>query len=81
MSDQARIVIDGPDGTFELSMPWTATVGEVFAQACARAGAGDFELACGDGVTMMNKLERTLGELRDRRICPRREFALRATPR
>jgi hypothetical protein len=27
---------------------------------------------------MMNKLERTLQELRDRRICPARRFAVKA---
>ena len=81
MSDEARILVDGPSGPFELTVPWTTTVGQLFEQARAHAGAGDFELACADGVTMMNKQERTLQELRDRRICPRREFVLRASPR
>lgn len=81
MSDEARVAVDGPSGTYELTLPWSATVGEVFDQARARAGAGDFEFACRDGVTMMNKLERTLAELRDRRICPKREFVLRPSQR
>jgi hypothetical protein len=31
-----------------------------------------------DGTTMTNKLERTLDQLREQRICPSREFELRA---
>ena len=81
MSDEARIVVDGPSGAFELAVAWSTTVGQLFEQARAHAGDGDYEFACSDGVTMMNKLERTLQELRDRRICPRREFVLRASPR
>jgi hypothetical protein len=81
MSDQARVAVDSPNGTFELTLPWSTTVGELFDQARARAGAGDFEFACRDGVTMMNKLQRTLQELRDSRICPKREFVLRPSPR
>ncbi len=82
MSDDARVLVDSPGGAFELIMPWSATVGELFQQARTAAGAGDYELACKDGITMMNKLERTLQELRDRRICPKREFVLRpAAPR
>ncbi len=81
MSDEAHVTVESPGGAIELTLPWSATVGELFDQARARAGAGDFEIACRDGVTMMNKLERTLQELRDRRICPKREFVLLATPR
>lgn len=81
MSDDARVQVDSPTGSFELIVPWTMTVGELFKQAQTAAGAGDYEFACRDGVTMMNKLERTLQELRDRRICPKREFVLRAAPR
>ncbi len=81
MSDDARVLVDGPGGTFELIVPWSTTVGQLFQQAQTVAGAGDYEIACRDGVTMMNKLERTLQELRDRRICAKREFVLRAAPR
>jgi len=81
MSDEAHVAVESPSGNFELTLPWSATVGELFDQARARAGAGDFEFSCRDGVTMMNKLERTLQELRDRRICPKREFVLLSTPR
>ena len=81
MSDEARILVESPTGAIELTVPWTTTVGELLDQARARAGAGDFEFACSDGVTMTNKLERTLQELRDRRICPKREFVLLSTPR
>lgn len=81
MSDEARVAVDGPTGVFEITVPWTTTVGGLFEQARAHAGEGDYEFACADGVTMMNKLDRTLQELRDRRICPKREFVLRASPR
>ena len=81
MTDDAHVFVTGPSGDFELTLPWSSTVGELLEQAEARAGAGDYELACADGVTMMNKLERTLQELRDRRICPKREFLLRAAAR
>lgn len=81
MIDQARILVATPSGEFELTLPWNTTVAELLEQAQAHVGAGEYELACTDGVTMMNKLERTLQELRDRRICPKREFVLRAAPR
>jgi hypothetical protein len=81
MSDEARVVVSGPSGAAELTLPWSATVGELFEQARSQlglAGSGDYELSCADGVTMMNKLGRTLQELRDRRICPTRRFEVRA---
>lgn len=81
MSDEALVRISSPDGVYELTLPWSTTIAVLFEQARARAGAGDYEFVCADGVTMMNKLERTLQELRDRRICPKREFVLRASPR
>lgn len=80
MSDDARVLVSGPSGSAELRLHWSTTVGELFDQARSQLGLegrGDHELWCTDGVTMMNKLERTLQELRDRRICPRREFAIR----
>jgi hypothetical protein len=80
MSDEARVAVSGPSGSVQLTLPWTSSVGELFEQARSQLGLGDaggYELWCADGVTMMNKLERTLQELRDRRICPRREFAIR----
>ncbi len=81
MSDEAHVTVTGPDGAFELSVPWSTTIAQLFDQARSRAGGVQYEFACADGVTMMNKLERTLGELRDRRICPKREFVLRAAAR
>ncbi|GAC1476339.1 MAG: hypothetical protein PVSMB3_18800 [Candidatus Dormibacteraceae bacterium] len=80
MSDDAKVVVSAPSGSTELRLPWTATVGQLFEQARSQLGltnSRDYELWCADGVTMMNKLERTLQELRDRRICPTREFAIR----
>ncbi|HEX9100277.1 MAG TPA: hypothetical protein VF956_12385 [Candidatus Dormibacteraeota bacterium] len=82
MSDEARIVVSGPSGSTQLNLPWSSSVGELFAHARSQLGLGDtggYELWCADGVTMMNKLERSLQELRDRRICPKREFAIRAS--
>lgn len=83
MSDEAHVVVTAPSRSLQLTLPWTSSVGELFEQARSQLGlgdAGDYELLCADGVTMMNKLERTLQELRDRRICPKREFVLRPSP-
>ncbi len=79
MSDEAHIAVSGPAGQTELSLPWSTTVGQLFEQALSQLNLadGDFELSCADGVTMMNKLERTLQELRDRRICPTRRFEVK----
>jgi len=80
MSDEAQILVSGPSGSAQLDLPWSSTVGELFEQARSQLGlrdTGDYELWSADGVTMMSKLERTLQELRDRRICPRRELAIR----
>ena len=83
MSDEAHVVVSGPSASVQLALPWTSSVGDLFEQARSQLGLGDasgYELMCADGVTMMNKLERTLQELRDRRICPKREFVLRPSP-
>lgn len=83
MSDEAHVVVSGPPGSVQLTLPWTSSLGELFEQARSELGLGDvvgYELWCAEGVTMMNKLERTLQELRDRRICPKREFVLRPSP-
>ena len=82
MSDDALVTVSGPSTSVELRLAWSATLGEVYKQARSRldlSDPGDYELSCADGVTMMNKLERTLQELRDRRICPKREFVIRST--
>jgi hypothetical protein len=82
MSDDAHILVNGPSGSAQLHLPWSTTLGELFEQARSQLGLGDLnscELWCADGVTMMNKLERSLQELRDRRICPKREFAIVAS--
>jgi hypothetical protein len=81
MSGDAHLVVSGPSGVAELTLPWETTVGELFEQARSQLGlesSDDCEFSCADGVTMMNKLERTLQELRDRRICPTRRFAIKA---
>jgi len=80
VSDDAQVLVTGPSGSVDLRLPWSATVGDVYERARSQldlAGAVDCEISCADGVTMMNKLERTLQELRDLRICPKREFAIR----
>jgi hypothetical protein len=80
MTDEARVLVTAPSGSVPLQLPWVTTVGGLFEKARAQLGLSDqegYELWCADGVTMMNKLERTLQELRDRRICPKREFAIR----
>jgi len=81
MSGDAHVVVSGPSGAAELTLPWSTTVGELLEQARSQLGldgSGDYELSCADGVTMMNKLGRTLQELRDRRICPTRRFEVKA---
>ncbi|MGA7913046.1 MAG: hypothetical protein WB682_03720 [Candidatus Dormiibacterota bacterium] len=80
MSDEAHVAVIGPAGQTELTVPWSTTVGELFGLALSelKLGEGGFELSCADGVTMMNKLERTLQDLRDRRICPTQRFAVKA---
>jgi hypothetical protein len=80
MSDEAHVLVSGPSGSAQLQLLWSTTIGGLFEQACSRlelGGTDGYEFWCADGVTMMNKLERTLQELRDRRICPKREFAIR----
>ncbi len=76
----AHVLVSGPSGDAEFNVPWSTTLGELFDQARSRLGLAngdDYEFSCADGVTMMNKLGRTLQEFRDRRICPKREFAIR----
>jgi hypothetical protein len=83
MSDEAHVLVSGPSGSAQIDLPWSTTVGELFEHARSQlelGGPDGYELWCADGVTMMNKLERTLQELRDRRICPKREFAIRVMP-
>jgi hypothetical protein len=82
MTDEAHVVVTSPTGSALLQVPWSTTVGGLFEKACDQLGLSDgnsYELWCADGVTMMNKLERTLQDLRDRRICPKREFAIRTS--
>lgn len=79
MSGDAHISVSGPSGEAELTLPWSTTVGELLENARQQLGLNGsaFELSCADGVSMMNKLERTLQELRDRRICPTRRFVVK----
>jgi hypothetical protein len=77
--DEARVTVTAGHDSASLRLGWDTSLAEMKTRACEELGLGDegWELQCEDGTTMMNKLERTLGELRDRRICPRREFELR----
>ena len=76
----AKITVSAGDRRAGLELPWDTTVSEVMRRARIELSldGDEWELCCADGTTMQNKLERTLGELRDRRICPRLEFELRA---
>ena len=79
MSGVARVVVAGAGRREVLELPWEATLQEVLTRAREALGVGglEVELWCEDGTTLGNKLHRTLGELRDRRLCPRLEFELR----
>lgn len=82
MNGHARVTVTAGGGSAVLELAWEAPVAEVLSRAkeeLALEGDG-WELCCADGTTMLNKLRRTLGELRDRRICPRLEFELRPVP-
>jgi hypothetical protein len=78
--DEARVTVSAGGRTVTLRLAWDRTLAQLMTRAREELGlAGeDWELACSDGTTMTNKLERTLDELRERRICPRREFELKA---
>lgn len=76
---KAKVTVSAGGKDTVLELPWEAALGDALTQARAELGidVDQWELFCGDGTTMQNKLTRTLGELRDRRICPRLEFELR----
>jgi hypothetical protein len=77
--DEARVTVSAGGRTVTLRLGWDRTLAEVMTRAREELGlpGEDWELTCSDGTTMTNKLERTLDELRERRICPRREYELR----
>ncbi len=81
MSGNARLTVAAEGRVESLELPWEATLQEVLTRAREALGVSgaEVELYCADGTTMANKLERTLGELREQRQCPRREFELRRT--
>ncbi len=82
MIGQARVAVTAGGPAAVLELPWESAVAEILTQAVAQLGLeGDWQLYCEDGTTMMNKLHRTLDELRARRICPRLEFELRPPER
>ena len=82
MSGEARVQVRAGSESASLELPWECSLAEMVArarEALPRAGA-DWEPFCEDGTTLSNKLQRTLAELRERRICPRLEFELRPPP-
>ncbi|MDA8330341.1 MAG: hypothetical protein M0027_03895 [Candidatus Dormibacteraeota bacterium] len=79
-NDLAKVSVSSAGARQEYSLPWETTVADLQRLAGERFGAEaatGAELWCTDGTSMATKLERTLGELKDRLICPRREFELR----
>ncbi len=78
----ARVKVSEGARTALIDLGWDDAVAEILARGRLElALEGDaWELYCEDGTTMQNKLTRSLGELRDRRICPRLEFELRPVP-
>ncbi|MHB8324444.1 MAG: hypothetical protein ACYDEA_05280 [Candidatus Dormibacteria bacterium] len=82
--DLARLTVTAAGESRELRMPWGTTVGEVekaAAEAFGIVAAPGLELWCADGTSLSNKLERTLGEFKQRRICPKRVFEFRGQNR
>lgn len=79
MSDHARVRVSAEARSEVLELGWETTLADLRTRACealALDGSG-LALYCADGTTMENKLQRTLAELRERRMCPRLEFELR----
>ncbi|HUY62051.1 MAG TPA: hypothetical protein VMW49_09245 [Candidatus Dormibacteraeota bacterium] len=80
MSYEAEVSVRGAARTIHLRLPWETVVAEVQRLAQEQLpddGAPGSQLWCTDGTSMLNKGERALAELRDRRICPKLEFELR----
>jgi hypothetical protein len=82
-SDLAHVMVSSGGGRQEFSLPWETTLGELerlAAEALGLQAATGIELWCVDGTCMSGKLGRTLGELRERLICPSRVFEFRPVP-
>ncbi len=78
--DQAHVTVTWAGQTKAFLLPWEttiATVGQMAAEALDVDPAAELEWWCADGTSMTNKLERSLGELRERCICPKLEFEFR----
>jgi hypothetical protein len=79
-ADLARISVSWGGETTEFALAWETTLGEVERLASEALGINaliGIELWCVDGTCMFGKLDRTLGEIRERLICPRRTFEFR----
>ena len=78
--DVARVTVSTAGERRQFSLPWETTVGDLERLAIASFGLEaetGLELWCADGTSMSTKLGRTLGDLRERLLCPSREFELR----
>ena len=80
VSDSAKVTVSSAGERHEFSLPWETTVGDLERLAVESFGleAGSVqELWCADGTAMSARLDRTLGDLKERLICPKRAFELR----
>ncbi len=78
--DRARLTVTSAGESREFRLSWGTTVGEVekaVADAFGIDPASRLELWGADGTSLSNKLERTLGEFKERRICPKLAFEFR----
>jgi hypothetical protein len=79
--DQAHVTVSWAGQTRAFALPWETTIAalrDLAADALDVAPSAQLEWWCGDGTSLANKLERTLGEFRERRICPKLAFELRS---
>ncbi len=78
--DVARVTVSTAGERRQFSLPWETTVGDLERLSVASFGLeaeAGLELWCSDGTSMATKRSRTLGDLRERLICPQRAFELR----
>ena len=79
--DQAHIRVTGAGHSRALTLPWETTIAEVAqraANALDIATEAGLEWWCADGTSLANKLERTLEDFKERKICPKLEFEFRS---
>ncbi|HUY54032.1 MAG TPA: hypothetical protein VMV23_02610 [Candidatus Nanopelagicaceae bacterium] len=79
--DQAHIRVTWAGHSRALTLPWETTieaVGQMAAKALDITPEAGLEWWCADGTSLANKLERTLGDFKERKICPKLEFEFRS---